>query len=104
MTRLATLTALLLLPTLALAQTTPELVLVPLATVQTLEQAAMNARKLDAADILAPIQQLQACIADNPHNGVVQRSGPDQCPEVTAAIEAREKVKTEAPPAAPPKP
>ena len=34
---------------------------------------------------------LNACISNNPLDGVVTRSGPDQCPGVTAAIEQRDK-------------
>lgn len=31
------------------------------------------------------------CINDNPDNGVLVRSGPDECPAVTAALAAKPK-------------
>ena len=35
--------------------------------------------------------QIEACMADNPVNGITRRSGPDNCPSVTEHEKTQEK-------------
>jgi hypothetical protein len=91
-------------PTLALAQMpvarTPaasappatavsETVLIPSALVPPIMQAILHPHSVDVGDILTLVQQLEACVADNPVDGAVRRNGPDQCPVVTQALAAQ---------------
>lgn len=54
--------------------------------------AAMNwITQPDATIAVKLYAALSACIQDNPQNGHLMRIGEDQCPEVTAALAARDK-------------
>lgn len=66
-----------------------EMVLIPRALISPIEQAILHPHSVDVGDILTLIRQLDACVADNPTGGVVQRSGPDQCTPVTQALAAQ---------------
>jgi hypothetical protein len=90
MIRAIALAALLLAPALAHAQQPkqpPEMVLIPRAAA---EAAAQWIVRPDAGNAVRLYAMLSACIADNPVGGVVRRVGVDQCPEVTAALAARD--------------
>jgi hypothetical protein len=67
----------------------PDIVLIPRALIPSVEQAILHPHSVDVGDIIALLQQLDACIADNPINGVVRRIGPDQCSPVTQALAAQ---------------
>jgi hypothetical protein len=55
-----------------------------------LAQAALNwLATPDATSAVRIYAAFSACLNDNPHNGVMMRMGPDQCEDVTKAIEAR---------------
>ena len=47
--------------------------------------------ELQTPSLLNAIAAINACIADNPVNGVVVRQGPDNCPDVTAALKPAAK-------------
>ena len=68
----------------------PEMVLLPR---NLAEAAAQWIATPDAATAVRIYATLQACLADNPVNGRVQRMGQDQCPAVTAALAEREHAK-----------
>lgn len=81
------LAAALLAATPAFAQQ-PNMVLLP----RTLAEAAAQwVMQPDATTAVRLFAGLQACLADNPANGRVQHTGPDQCPAVTEALAEREK-------------
>lgn len=66
----------------------PDVVIIPRVAVQ----AAMNwIATPDPTNAVRLYSALQACLQDNPIDGRVSRMGPDQCPEVTEAIAARDK-------------
>jgi hypothetical protein len=81
-----------LVPTLAFAQAPasqspqPDVVLLPR---QLVENTVRWIAVPNATDAVQLFLFLQACIVDNPVSGVVRRSGPDQCPEVTQALAAQ---------------
>ena len=92
------------LPTLAFAQAaaqppqpapaspvapSSEMVLIPRALISPIEQAILHPHNVDVGDVIALMQQLEACVADNPMTGVARRNGPDQCPPVTQALSAQ---------------
>lgn len=83
--------ALLLLPIAGSAQqppAKPDVILLP----REVAVAAMNwIAQPDASNAVKLYAALSACISDNPVNGMLSRTGADQCPEITAAIEARGK-------------
>lgn len=64
----------------------PEMVLLPRALAEAAAQWIATPNAGNAVQIYAG---LAACIADNPVNGVVRRTGADQCPAVTQALEAK---------------
>ena len=66
----------------------PDVVLLPRAVAQAAMQWVMAPDPTNAVRIYAA---LQACMQNNPHDGVTTRMGPDQCPEVTEALAARNK-------------
>jgi hypothetical protein len=75
------------------ANLTGELIVVPKSAVMapvTLLGAilALHPGMVDAAVLAQLSQKLQACLDDNSTSGVVQRSGQDLCPEVSAALVA----------------
>ena len=85
-----------LLPPIAAAQTAqpgaparPDVVLLP----RDVAIAAMNwIAQPDPTSAVRLFALLSACMQDNPASGVTARAGgPDQCPAVAAAIEARDK-------------
>lgn len=81
-----------LAPSFAVAQASPppavEMVLIP----QPLAQAALNWIVSPNADSAVKVfLALGACLNDNLQGGVLRRIGPDQCEDVTRAIEARNK-------------
>jgi hypothetical protein len=66
-----------------------ETILIPRGFVPLIMQAILHPHSVDVGDILTLVQQLDACVADNPVNGAVHRDGPDQCSVVTQALEAQ---------------
>lgn len=76
-------------PAVALGQTPEqETILLP----RGVAVAALNwIGQPDATSAVKLFAALNACINDNPQGGRVVRMGPDQCPEVTAGLAARDK-------------
>lgn len=64
----------------------PEMVLLPRALAEAATQWIAQPNASNAVQLYAA---LTACISDNPQNGVVMRSGVDQCQIVTQALAAR---------------
>jgi hypothetical protein len=83
-----------LVPTLAFAQASapqppqPDLILLPRQLAESAMQWIAAPNATDAVQLFA---LLQACLADNPVGGLVRRSGPDQCPQVTQALAAQSR-------------
>jgi hypothetical protein len=111
--------ALLCVPTLAFAQVSEqspmplpaiaaspvsEIVLIPRGFIPLIEQAILHPHSADVGDIVALLQQLDACVADNPQGGVTRHDGPDRCPVVTQALAAKAQELADAKKAAPGKP
>ena len=85
--------ALSLLPTIAFAQPAPpapDIVLLPRAVAETAAQWIAQPNAGNAVQLYAA---LIACINDNPVGGVVRHIGQDQCPVVTEALAAQDKLK-----------
>jgi hypothetical protein len=114
-----TVLALLFIPTLAFAQTAQQspqpapvaaasplsdVVLMPRGFVPLIEQAILHPHSADVGDILTLVQELDACVANNPVGGVTRRDGPDRCPVVTEALAAQAQELANAKKAAPAKP
>jgi hypothetical protein len=66
----------------------PEMVLIPRVVA---EEAASWIRHPDINTHIDLYAAIGACLADNPHDGVLRRMGADQCQSVTDAIAARDK-------------
>jgi hypothetical protein len=64
-------------------------VLIPRSLVPMIEQAVLHPHMVDAGDALTLLQQLEACVADNPVDGVTRREGQDKCPLVTQTLETQ---------------
>ena len=64
----------------------PDMVLIPRALIPSIEQAILHPHTVDAGDILTLVQEIDACVADNPTAGAMRHNGPDQCPVVTRAL------------------
>ena len=71
----------------------PEMVIMPRALV---EMVAQWMAQPDPTKAVMIFTLLNACLADNPHGGAIIRMGPDQCPTVTAEIEAQTKLRIQA--------
>jgi hypothetical protein len=83
-------------PPASAAPSPPDTVLIPRSLVPMIEQAVLHPHMVDAGDALALLQQLEACVADNPVAGVTSRNGPDKCPLVTQALDAQVQALTNA--------
>ena len=81
-----------------------EIILIPRGFVPLIEQAILHPHSADVGDILALVQQLDACVADNPVAGATRHDGPDRCPVVTQALAAKAQELADAKKAAPAKP
>jgi hypothetical protein len=81
-----------------------EMVLMPRALIPLMEQAILHPHNVDTGDVISLMQQLEACVADNPVNGVVRGNGPDRCPMVTQALAAQAQELADAKKAAAAKP
>ena len=88
-------------PTLVFAQSPPQLqqpaegspivlpqdmVLIPRGLIPSIEQAVLHPHSVDPGDILTLVQEIDACVADNPTAGAARHTGPDQCPVVARAL------------------
>lgn len=89
------------IPVSAVAQQPPEMALMPR---QLVEMAAGWIAHPDATTAVQLYAGLQACLADNPTNGVVRRTGVDECPVVTQALAARDAAQKKAVDEAAPEP
>jgi hypothetical protein len=79
----------------AVAQEQPDTIISPRALAAPMEQAILHPHSADVGDVVAMLQKFEACVTDNPGGGITRRVGQDQCPEVTAALDAQQKIVAE---------